>query len=640
MGFIFLKGQPSPSGSRLPDSIGPAFWIVAGVLGLVWLLIHAAFGVELEQQLSDLRLSQLAPEGRADSVVVVAIDEAALDAIGPWPWPRTRMAEFIARLGTTASPAAIVLDMVFPPGPPAIEDRSLQEVLQRGDLPPVILGQLLAGDEIGRKGRLRISQIAGDTRLAPRHSGHLGNSPGIAAAADGVGHINAVIDADGRLRDMRPILCGGEGCTLALGLAYVSELLGHPPWRLERATGWAGWRLYPEGARAMALPLREDFRMAIPWRPTSPHLYVSAAEVWRGGLPPEMLRDRIVLVGGLAMGLGDRVYAPTGMHAPGVEAHARFIAAMLSGQFTRPPPWPGVWPVLAILLQTGALLLWMKRPARMLIAGVTLAAAWGLGNGLAYSAGWEVTILPPLIYPVMLALAFMLAALVSSRAQLRQGLFAYLPRPLANRLARGEEPDKEVGWSTVLYADIVGYSRVSRGMDPETVAAWGNAGVDAMVEEIEARGGIIDNIAGDGLLAYWREGDPAAQAEQAIAAAKAIHGRLQGLNHDFSAQGLPGLDIGIGIHAGPLVSGSFGGKRRRYTVLGEVANLAHRIERQTRHAGHRLLISAEVACRQRRHATHSVGRYALLGPQSQTELHALDGDAPAPDVLNKEPSRA
>lgn len=358
--------------------------------------------------------------------------------------------------------------------------------------------------------------------------------------------------------------------------------------------------------------------LTIPWRPVSPHLYVSAADVWTGQLAPDLLKNRIVLAGGYALGIGDHIQGPFGQVLGG-EAHARFISTLLAGAFTHVPKHASGWLALIVAAQTLLLLVFRNRHWPLVAMGLGMSLSWLIGNAVLYRAEWELPLSFPLLYPLLLVM-LLLAHLSTSRRALR----AYLPAPLVTRLARGEEPDREVAWTTVLYADIVGYSVVSRGMAPEKVAYWGNAGVDLAIAQIEAHGGHIDNVAGDGMLVYWREGLPREQAERALDAAVAIRLQLPILNREFRAQGLPPLEMGIGLHAGPLIVGSFGREKRRYTVLGEVANIAHRIERQTRRLSHQLLLSADVARAQQRYSTYSLGIHHLVEGDSGVELHRVD----------------
>jgi len=607
-------------------SLRNAFLLGAAALLGVLLLLQSPAGAGLERALSVFRLRYLADKGASAAVVIVAIDEKALDTIGPWPWLRGTLAEFISRFGSVYQPSAIILDMVLPPGGLADEDASLVRILGQAGLPPVFAGQLL--EDVGPgKGQLQTMPADGDWSRFPVYSGFLATSGSLAPSLAGVGHINATFDTDGRVRRLAPFLCHVEGCSPTLWLAFVNEWLGGPAWRLTRGEWFqAPWRIIPVGGEELAISLDENGTVTVPWRHPSPHQYVSAADVWQGRVEVETLRNRIALVGGLAMGLGDHINTPIELQVPGVETPARFLSAWLANGFVYPPRIGALIAFVMVGVQWALLLVFRQRLWFSLALGTGFVLLWAAINAAAYRVGWALPIALPILFPVMFAGLMQIARASTGHDLLLRRMAAYLPLPLVARLSRGEEPVHEVTWFTVLYADIVGYTAVSRQLSPEQTAFWGNTGVDMVVGEIEKHGGHIDNIAGDGLLAYWRDGSPATQAEHAVAAAAAIRRHLLNLNEAFRARHLPPLDIGVGLHAGPLMAGSFGQLPRRYTVLGEVANLAHRIERQTRVGPHRLLLSAQVAQAQQRYQTRAVGSLCLDGTPTDLELHTMEDE--------------
>jgi adenylate cyclase len=137
----------------------------------------------------------------------------------------------------------------------------------------------------------------------------------------------------------------------------------------------------------------------------------------------------------------------------------------------------------------------------------------------------------------------------------------------------------------VLFCDLRGFTKYSETVAPERLVRELNAYLDAMVTEIRAEGGIIDKYLGDGLLAVFgmtesRDDD----ALRALRAAHAMQAALRAHNDVRTARGLPALEHGIGVHHGEAIAGNIGtAQRLQFTVIGDVVNIASRLEQATKH---------------------------------------------------------
>ncbi|MEZ5823664.1 MAG: adenylate/guanylate cyclase domain-containing protein [Geminicoccaceae bacterium] len=151
----------------------------------------------------------------------------------------------------------------------------------------------------------------------------------------------------------------------------------------------------------------------------------------------------------------------------------------------------------------------------------------------------------------------------------------YVPRRLVRQLIRSHG-DKGVPSSerdvTVMFSDIVGFTRRTTGMPPGEVAAFLNRHFATLKDCIEAEGGTIDKYIGDSVMAFW--GAPERQpdhAERACRAALAIRAALEA---DSDAP-----SIRIGIQSGTTLVGNIGAPGRfNYTLVGDTVNLAQRLE--------------------------------------------------------------
>ena len=148
---------------------------------------------------------------------------------------------------------------------------------------------------------------------------------------------------------------------------------------------------------------------------------------------------------------------------------------------------------------------------------------------------------------------------------------------------------------TVLFADIRGFTALSEKANPERIVGLLNKYFTAMSEIIFAYGGTLDKYIGDGLMALF--GAPTASPEDsknALKTAVAMQKRLRTLNEELSAEGYGRVEIGIGLHTGIATIGYIGSEQRsEYTAIGDVVNLASRLEKNAR--GGQILISEATA---------------------------------------------
>ena len=166
-------------------------------------------------------------------------------------------------------------------------------------------------------------------------------------------------------------------------------------------------------------------------------------------------------------------------------------------------------------------------------------------------------------------------------------LARFVPEDVADDLAR------EGGLGTVrrrhaclMVLDIRSFSRLSREHAPEAMVEALLAFRALAQGAVSAHGGLVDKYVGDAVLAQFVVGAPDAQAQGALACARAIRTRLALLNRARTARGQFPLAVAVALHAGELLIGVFDdGARAEYTVLGPAMNTLARIEARTKAAG-------------------------------------------------------
>lgn len=149
---------------------------------------------------------------------------------------------------------------------------------------------------------------------------------------------------------------------------------------------------------------------------------------------------------------------------------------------------------------------------------------------------------------------------------------------------------------TVMFSDIRDFTSLTEQMPPARLVDLINHYMEAMVSVIVKHGGMITRFGGDSILAVFGSPLNAMEnhADRAIAAGVDMRRSLAIFNQADPQDGRPRLENGIGIASGPVIAGNVGGKARlEYTVMGDAANLAARLEDLTKELSYPILISSE-----------------------------------------------
>jgi adenylate cyclase len=193
-----------------------------------------------------------------------------------------------------------------------------------------------------------------------------------------------------------------------------------------------------------------------------------------------------------------------------------------------------------------------------------------------------------------------------SKERLKQTFGKYIdPRILEHVLA---QPGAEaVGGGrremTVLFADLVGFTGLSERLTPLLMVTLLNRHFGLQALAVQEHHGIVDKFIGDSVMAFW--GQPFVKPEEhAVLACRAAQAQLAALDTlrrelpDITGlrRDVPEVDVCIGICTGEVVVGNIGSENTRsYTVIGDTANLAARLERANRIYGTHVLVAESTA---------------------------------------------
>jgi len=341
-------------------------------------------------------------------------------------------------------------------------------------------------------------------------------------------------------------------------------------------------------------------RMMINYRgPRGTYPYYSLADVVQHKFVAGTFKDKIVLVGASATGIGDLRTPPYGgIDYPGMEVHANVIDNMLNHDFL-------VRGAHQIVLDL-ALIVLLGLPLGFALALASPRWIWfGLGllipfTALVYVAflhGWWLNFTLPagaLVANVMSVSLYRALVEEKEKRKVRSAFGHYLSPEVIRRLLLNPqlvEPRKTD--ITVMFSDIRGFTTISEKLDAQELALFLNAYLFDMTRIVFDTNGTLDKYIGDAVMAFW--GAPfedARHAVQACTAALEMMKRVGELQTKWVAEGKPALDIGIGLNSGAASVGNMGSSLRYgYTALGDAVNLSSRLEGLNKEYGTHVIVN-------------------------------------------------
>ncbi|MCC7138478.1 MAG: adenylate/guanylate cyclase domain-containing protein [Planctomycetes bacterium] len=207
----------------------------------------------------------------------------------------------------------------------------------------------------------------------------------------------------------------------------------------------------------------------------------------------------------------------------------------------------------------------------------------------------------------------------------------YVPTELVRTLLRrGDEArlGGAVRRMTLLFSDVEGFTTVSERLAPQALVEALGAYLDVVVRAVTASGGTVDKFVGDAVVAFFNAPDPDPEhAAHACRAAVAVQTALAAARTGWVSAGTPAFPTRIGLHTAEVVVGNIGTPERfAYTVLGDGANLAARLEGLNKAYGTQVLASDDTrAAAGDGLEWRRVDRVAVAGRAAGTDVYELLG---------------
>lgn len=551
--------------------------LASAAVALQWLAPQVPVVESFDRLVGDRLNHVLASSTAEDRVTIVDLDEASIAALGPWPWPRERVADLLDALAGRYEARAVGVDIVFPSPADSAGDARIAAL---AGFAPIVLAQ--AFDFVQRSETVTSGvpvfsspSIVGKLAGVPA-TGFLANHAGLSHAKC-VGNIGIQPDSDGRVRRV-PLVSVWDGKKSPL---LPVAMLACP---LQRGVP-------VDALQHLQLPGTKAAQWELPFaRQWEAYTVIPARAILDGSAPAALVRGRWVLVGSSALGLSDRAATPLAASAAGVMVHAAALTSLLDAVEGRSPslPFDGRWIAVAWTLLTlaagawalGRFKAWCFIPASIAAACGWLAlAGWLVTRGAVFSPS-----APLLAYVLMLfVISVELWMTQREQGQLLRSFATYVaPSVLNEMLLVGiENPmvpqHREI---TVVSADMQDYTGLTNRSTLQEAAQLTREFLQCLTEPILAHGGTLDKYTGDGLVAFW--GAPIASpdhAAQALRAAQAMVVNVRAWNERRIAQGLAPARVRVGVESGPVLVGDLGTRfRRTYTAVGDCINAASKLQ--------------------------------------------------------------
>ncbi|MFI3283655.1 MAG: adenylate/guanylate cyclase domain-containing protein [Erysipelotrichaceae bacterium] len=536
--------------------ISYAFQIAVVITFVTLIFTLSDVGYYFRNLLSDNLYNQTSYD--KGEIVVIGMDDYALEQLGALPWPRSIMADVIDILNMDEEyqPAAIGIDVIYAGETDSYEDGRLIETLD--DYDNVVLA-CSANFDVG------ISTSDTGEVYMNNYRIYSTDMPYEAFNAK-VGHVNAMYDEDGILRHH------------LWSIEFDGEEIYSLPYEL--------YKLYSEyhnlEADFMPTLSADGFWYVDYSREPGDYYTYSVADIIEGNYDPEILKDRVVLIGVYEASSMDYFITSTDRSTRmyGIEYLANVTDAMIAG--TDKVSYVSLSTVISLILTFISTYIFMKsKLMQALVATAIMCIGAIYGSQYLYTAGYLIEILTFLFG---ISLGFICSVMVNylierrKKQEIMSTFSRYVDNSIIDELLK--EDSDSLGLEgkefkiAVMFVDIRGFTTLSERLTPQEVVKMLNEYLTLTSSCIKNHGGTLDKFIGDATMAFWGAPLPCANpVYQACLAALEMAERVKKEINDEN------ISFGIGIHYGTAVVGNIGSEDRMdFTAIGDTVNTGQRFE--------------------------------------------------------------
>lgn len=552
----------------------------------------------------------VATESGDKNISVIVIDDKSIE-YHRWPWPRENYAKIMEYLNDYAKPKLIGYDAILttPDKDNPKSDEYFFNTVKR--IPNLVVGfsplqQAYENAEDAKYDELFKNKFGVNVQFDYKPY-NFGKYKSISKfpkpyfnAAQKSGSVNITQNINGYLTFMDQIVGVNGNYYPSLGLRMYMELYGTdtlnvlPDKIIVKKTGLEIPVIYNYNGIQSRIKFYKPAESSYSHKKYSAVDIIKSLELIKQGqkpiIEPAEFKDKIVFIGAnakaAALGLEDALPTPVLSKHPGVDVQATNLDNLINNEILRAPT----------VLQSLLILFTITLLTFIIISKFSYFASLGLLILLAmfymifgmvcYQSGIAVNIITPLAIQLLTTIfgysyRFLLEG--KNKEKIKQAMGKYLSQDIMKNVVQNIDDIKLGGKRanvTVLFADIRGFTSMSEKMTAEEVSVILNEYFTEIEPIITKYNGVINKFIGDAVMAIF--GEPVQDInhpQNAVKCAYEMLKKVEELRDKWLFEGKPKIEIGIGINTGEAFVGNIGSEKRlEYTVIGDMVNLASRIE--------------------------------------------------------------
>mgnify|MGYP001444482944 CR=1 FL=1 len=526
----------------------------------------------------------------SEDIVIVEIDEKSIEQNGQWPWKRSVLADVIWKL-REAGAGIIVLPILFSEEDRLGGDMDLAQALVQNGIVIAQTGTTQTNRNAVPRG---VAKIGDPLPWLFEWPGMLGPIPLLGDNVDGVGVVNTTPEIDGVVRRLPLLMRVGDEVYPSVALEVIRVAVGDPSYQVKAGPG---------GVIALRVPkfktIKTDQYARIWLRWNKEFETISITDDFKS------VAGKTVIIGNTAEGISTVIATPNGEQYSH-SAMAVSLQTVINGEnIVRLDTATFLEYVAAGIL--AIILILLAGFAPYWLVGAVFLTVW---SGTAYGAYfyfvkqlqlWDASWI--ILVTTITGFHAVFNRFVKEfglKQQIKKQFEHYLAPAMVKRLQKDPSLLKlggETRTMTFLFSDIRGFTPISEKYkgNPKALTELINRFLTRMTDIIINNGGTIDKFMGDCIMAFWNAPlDDGQHAEHAVKAALEMQEELEMLNAELVAEGLPNINIGIGINTGEALVGNMGSNQRfDYSVIGDAVNLASRLESSSKTLGKTLIVGED-----------------------------------------------